>query len=184
MTGFCGCPAQVRPTLIGVHPPGRNACPGRSSIFSRVPPLRGKVCGEGGEGFRLVAYLRGDARQSSAPIIPGDPNLPRGSPLGVCVYGWGVLQVGHILARGRPAIISTHHPRGPKFFQGVPPKGGGIWGLVSSSPSPCVGVPEHSGGSCAAASAETNPPLFPRTEFLLIHADDPHIPSPLRAYAR
>ena len=104
MTGFCGCPAQVRPTLIGVHPPGRNACPGRSSIFSRVPPLRGKVCGGGGGGVRLVAYLRGDARQSSAPIIPGDPNLPRGSPLGVVAYGvWGpVLQSP---ACGRHTIV-------------------------------------------------------------------------------
>ena len=73
-------PAQMRPTLIGVHTPGRNACPDRSPNVSRGPLLGGKVCG--GRGFRLLASLRWGDQPSSASIIPGYPNLPRGHPLG------------------------------------------------------------------------------------------------------
>ena len=71
-----------------------------------------------GGGFRLVTSLRGGARPSSAPIIPGDPNLPRGTPIGVVAYGvWGpVLQSP---AQGRPIIVGGLPP--PLLRERIPP---------------------------------------------------------------
>ena len=92
-----------RPTLIGVHPSKRNACPVCRPNFTRGPLLWGKVFRG---GFRLVAFLSGVAQPSSALIIPGDPNFPRGPPLVVVVYGvWGPVLQAH--AWGRLAIVGA-----------------------------------------------------------------------------
>ena len=57
-------------------------------------------------------------------------------------------------------------------------------GLGSYYPIPCEGAPNHSGVFSAAASAGTNTPLSPRTEFLPIPVNDPHLPAPLHVSAR
>ena len=46
---------------------------------------------EGGGRFRLVASLHGGEQSSSAPIIPGEPNLPSVPPLGVWRIWFGFL---------------------------------------------------------------------------------------------
>ena len=51
--------------------------------------------------------------------------------------------------------------------------------MGSCYPSPCVWAPYHIGGSSAADSAGTNPPLSPQTEFPPILDNDPHLPAPL-----
>ena len=51
----------------------------------------------------------GGALPSSAPIIPGDPNLPGGPPLGVVAYGVWV-PVIQSPARGRPTIVGGLPP--------------------------------------------------------------------------
>ena len=43
----------------------------------------------------------------------------------------------------------------------------------------CVWAPNYSGASSAVASAGMNPPLSPRTKFLPIPVDDPHLAAPL-----
>ena len=120
VTGCCGCPCAGSPdpdwcpsvpanqSFSRGSPPERNACPGHSPIFYRVPHLGGGgLRGEG--GVRLVTSLRGGARPSSAPILPKDPNFPRGPPLGVVAYGvWG-----HILQTpvgGRLTIVECLMP--------------------------------------------------------------------------
>ena len=47
-------------------------------------------------------------------------NFSRDTPLWGRCAGVGGVQVGRIPARGLPAIISTHHPRGPKCAKGSP----------------------------------------------------------------
>ena len=71
-------------------------------------PTREEGVQEGG-GFSLVASLRKGDQPSSSPIIPGEPNLPRGPPLGVVAYGvWGpVIQAP---ARGCPTIVGGLPP--------------------------------------------------------------------------
>ena len=64
-------------------------------------------------GVRLVASLRGGVQHSSAPIIPWDPNLPRGITLGVVEYG----VLGPVIqapARGRPTIVGGLQPSLPR----------------------------------------------------------------------
>ena len=59
--------------------------------------------------FRLFTSLHGGDRPSSAPIIPREPNFPRGNPLGVVAYEvWcPVLQAP---AQGHPNIVGYLQP--------------------------------------------------------------------------
>ena len=57
----------------------------------------------------MVTSLHRGARPSSAPIIPMDPNFPRGNPLGVLAYGvWA--PVVQAPARGLPTIVGCLPP--------------------------------------------------------------------------
>ena len=116
--------------------------PATSKFFWVLLP-GGEVC-RGGGGFRLVASLSRGARPSPAPIIPRDPNLPRGLPLGVAAYGIWVYVI-QSPAQGRSTIVGI-----------IPPP-----------------VPQRQIS-----------PLSPRTEFLSIPSDDPHLPAPLRESAK
>ena len=104
------CPSALETqNLLGFPFPGEMCLPAAAPIF-RGPNLGGKVYG----GFRLVVSLRGGARLSSAPIIPGDRNFPRDPPLGVVEYGvWGpVLQAP---AQGPPTIAGGFLPPLPRL---------------------------------------------------------------------
>ena len=86
-------PVQVRLTLIGAHPPGINAYPGRRPILYICPSLgEGVVC-EGGkvQVGRIPAWRRPTI---IIPIISWESILLRCPPPGVVAYGvWGpVLQ--------------------------------------------------------------------------------------------
>ena len=95
---------QGRLNLIDVHPPGRNAFPGRSPRFSRGPPLGGKCAGGGfqvgcipaqgflaiirthqprGPKFSLVSPPRGigiwDLKSCSPSLCTGAPDHSGGS---------------------------------------------------------------------------------------------------------
>ena len=115
-------------------------------------------------------------------MCPGrSPNFSRGPPLGgkVCRGGGLVSLRGGARPSTAPII-----PRDSNFPRGPPPRGGGVWGLVSCSPRPFAWAPDHSGGSSAAASARTNPSLYLQTEFPPIPVNDPHLPAPLCASPR
>ena len=70
-------PAQVRLTLIGVHTPGENACPGCIPISYRGHPLGGKVCrGRGGSCWSHPCVEVPDHHQH--PSSPGSMDTNQG----------------------------------------------------------------------------------------------------------
>ena len=99
------------------------------------------------------------------------------------MQGGGFRLVTSLRGGARPSSAPIF-PGDPNFPRVPPPRGVSIWGLVSCYPNPFVWSPNHSGGSSAAASAGTNLPLYPRTEFPPIPADDTHLTAPLCAIPR
>ena len=168
-------PAQWCLTLIGVHWPGQakilsgvppygRFMPRPRKNIARGPPLWGVSCSDG----LLWLPLHRGARTLLVSIRPGEPEFSMGSPpdwnecigrppwRGRCTGGRG----GSVWSHPCAGVPNYHrHPSslGTQVCLGVPPRGVGVWGLGSCSPSPYAGAPDHSGGSSATASAGMTP---------------------------